>query len=249
MDIDEFFENVVDGYLLHDLKNMNEVMQKKGEPAGALGYPMLATTASAIELLGGILQTYEPYNDKPQSSKGYFRYYWEKYLVDVDGRYSGKIDIFWNLIRHGVAHTYFTKVGITVSKWNPYEHLLPTSSGLNVDCSTFYKDFLKTYKRVKKDLKDASYKEGVQNNINKLFGLSDIKSEPYREALYFDRRIPVSTLSGTIFDSGKSISQDLAKKIGEQSFCNSIRASGASLARPVDGDIKLIKTDDSFEET
>jgi hypothetical protein len=248
MDIDEFFKRVIDGYLLHDLKNMNEVKQKKGEPAGALGYPMLATTASAIELLGGILQTDKLYNDKITSSRVYFEYYWKKYLANVDSRYDDKIEIFWKLIRHGVAHTYFTKVGITVTKRKPSKHLLPTQSGLNVDCSTFYKDFLKTYNQAKKVLKDVQYKDKVQANINELFRLSSGKSEPYSRALYFGREMPDVSLSGTIFEPSKStytaIPPDIMKSLREQALSNTIRASGASIARPVD-DIKSIKTDNN----
>lgn len=241
MDIDDFFKKIIDGYLLHDLKNMNEVRQKSGEPAGALGYPMLATTVSAMELLGGILQTNELYNDTPHSSKGYFQHYWNTYLTTVDNRYSDKSDIFWILIRHGVAHTYFTKLGITVTKRKPSKHLLSTRSGLNVDCSVFYMDFLKAYEQVKRNLKDTVYRNKVQDNIKELFRLSNKKSSDYINALYGDGYILSTTMSGDIFEPAmqtqKSISYPLDKLLSSTN-----RASGASfIAGPVDNIEELSK--------
>jgi len=246
MDIKVFFSHIIDGYLFHDLKNMNEVKQKKGEPAGAVGYPMLATTASGMELLGSILQQSGTYKDDAASSFGYFKHFWTEYLVPIDARYKDKEIIFWKLIRHGVAHTYFTKVGITVTKRKPSKHLLATPSGLNVDCSTFYKDFLKAYKRlVREQLKNEAFANNVQLNINKLFELSGGKAKDFQEVI-FSREADFTPLSATISEQHTkstytAIPHDVLKSMREGIISNTARASGASLARPVEN-IQTIHT-------
>lgn len=245
MDINDFFTHIIDGYLLHDLKNMDTVKQKKGEPAGAIGYPMLATTASGIELLGSILQQSGSYKDDAASSSGYFKHFWTEYLVPVDVRYKDKDDIFWKLVRHGVAHTYFTKVGITVTKRKPSKHLLATPSGLNIDCSTFYKHFLKAYtKLVKKNLKNRKFADQVQINIDKLFELSGGKAENFSDVI-FSRESDFTPLSATKSEQNATtttvIPADVLKSMRNKISLNTAKASGASLAQPI-GNIEIIRT-------
>jgi len=178
MDRAEFFSRIIDGYLFCDLNNMSKLDQKKGENGGAAGYPMIATIIPAMELMGGLLQP-KPYTDK--EDRAYFKFYWEKYLSEIDGIYLGFDDIFYELIRHGTAHTFITKIGISVTKRQPNENLhIYQENGhimLNVDCTRLYKDFRKSYTLVKRKLRNKSLAKHVQNNIDLLLKQSREKSD------------------------------------------------------------------------
>ncbi|HUD07685.1 MAG TPA: hypothetical protein VMQ52_01255 [Candidatus Saccharimonadales bacterium] len=176
----EFFKQIVDEYLFLDLKNMVEIQQKAGEPAGAASYPILATCVSAMELLGGLLSS-EDYSDNQSKSKGYFEHYWNEYLIKVNPAYSRYLDLFWQLVRHGVAHTYIAKTAITVTKGKKDSHLVLYSDNtrFNIDCQVFYEDFLKSYNDQVKPLlvADNAFTKQVDKNIDLLLSGSEERSQ------------------------------------------------------------------------
>lgn len=175
MQLDTFTRDIIEGYLFLDLKNMSLVQQAEGEEAGALGYPMLSTVVSGMELLGGVLQTDALYSDSAINSARYFTHYWEKYLVKQSQSYAPYGDIFWKLVRHGVAHTYIAKAGITVTKGAPGYHLRHHGDGLfNIDCVQFYKDFHNSYLGpVRQQLNNPEFQKIVEANITQLFKESE----------------------------------------------------------------------------
>lgn len=79
MNIDDFFKQFVEGYLLGDLESMSEVVVKPGKTFGGVGYPMVATTLAGMELLGQLLM---PNTDPFDQNKGneYFLNYWNNYF-------------------------------------------------------------------------------------------------------------------------------------------------------------------------
>jgi hypothetical protein len=178
----QFFNHIIDGYLLHDLKNMAAVELGEGEDKGALGYPMLATIASGMELLGGLLQTDHIYHDVASNSAGYFAHYWDNYLSKKTEAYEPYRGTFWQLVRHGVAHTYIAKVGITVSKNLPEAHLITHARNrLNIDCNELYKDFVASYLELAKPKfeQDADFASRVQLNVDALLSGSETRSSQF----------------------------------------------------------------------
>jgi len=174
-----FFRHIIDEYLFLDLKNMVELQQKDGEAAGAASYPILATCVSAMELLGGLLFPGD-YSDSQTKSKEYFDYYWNNYLVKVNQEYRPYSEVFWRLVRHGVAHTYIAKAAITVTKGQRDAHLklYQGNTRFNIDCQVLYDDFLKSYSEQVKPLLEAdnAFTQQVDKNIELLLNGSEIRS-------------------------------------------------------------------------
>lgn len=174
MNRSDFFKHLIDGYLMLDLRNMSELEQKDDENGGGVGYPMLATCVSGMELLGGVL-----YNGKYNHHKDwdYFEHYWNEYLTKVDARYAPFAKLFWKLVRNGVAHTYMAKAAITVTKGQQDNHLIFHNGGaqFNIDCRQFYLDFLASYQQhVKPKLAaEGDFTVQVQKSIDILLQESD----------------------------------------------------------------------------
>jgi hypothetical protein len=174
--LNNFFEKIINGYLFLDLRNMSLIEEAPGETGGGLGYPMLATVVSGMELLGGILQTEKPYNDSSRNSQGYFNHFWFTYLVPYKKEYAEYNEIVWKLVRHGVAHTYIAKAAITVTKGNKTAHLLTHGTNqLNIDCKEFYEDFLGSYKKLvePKIFNDSAFSSLVATNIKTMLKESE----------------------------------------------------------------------------
>ena len=150
MDSKEFFEKIIDGYLFHDLASMVGDVDTTGE-GGGVGYPMLQTIASGIELFGAIISknTFDPSGGRANE---HHSNYW-KILSKVNSRYLIFQDLFRALIRNGVAHMYIPKGPIIVTKWNHTSHLYRdkvtrdgiTYDGYIVDVLSLHDDFKQSY--------------------------------------------------------------------------------------------------------
>jgi hypothetical protein len=148
MKLEEFFEKIIDGYLFLDLASMAEDTDNNGGRGGGVGYPMLQTIMSGIELLGAIISK----NYKANSSgEGYYSRYWIQVLSKYKPEYKIHRDLFRELIRHGIAHIYLPKGPIAVTKERYSSHLsLDHLRGIEkpvfiIDVLTFYEDFKKSY--------------------------------------------------------------------------------------------------------
>lgn len=146
MTIEEFLTKHIEGYLLCDLEKMAEIKLEPPETYGAVGYPMIATVLSGIELLGGILSINS--FDKNGGNE-YFDNYWKNYLSKSCSRYEVEnlAPLFRNLVRHGLAHTFLAKPGILVTKDASDTHLQIDTQRqeLSIDSVEFYRDFKKSY--------------------------------------------------------------------------------------------------------
>jgi hypothetical protein len=149
MKIKSFLKNNVEGYLFKDLKTMKNVKLRKNQKTGYLGYPIVMSVVSGIELLGGLMQknTFE----MRRHSAEYFKNYFENYFEISCPKYSGLSDIFLSLIRNGLAHTFLTKTGILITKGNPSGHLkvmkINNDYYLNIDAIEFLNDFKISYEK------------------------------------------------------------------------------------------------------
>src|SRR5689334_16115349 len=75
MNIADFLEQYVEGYLFEDLTSMEPIRAGQGKECGAVGYPMVAATLAGIELLGALTsaKTFDPI----RGGRQYFRSFWE----------------------------------------------------------------------------------------------------------------------------------------------------------------------------
>jgi len=169
MNIDDFLEVNVEGYLLNDLENMANYRICTSS-YGELGYPLIVSTIAGMELLGGLLSHNTFDKNKGDS---YFREYWKNYLGQ-NTRYRNRenfIDIVYQLVRHGIAHGFIVKPGILIVKNNPQKHLSyqieNTTKALIIDAVEFYKDFKDSYcNHVKSDI--SNLKQNMQNRLNEM---------------------------------------------------------------------------------
>lgn len=184
MNISEFLERIIDGYLFPDLQNMAGCKLEDGQTGGGVGYPMLATCASGMELLGGLLDPRD-YKDSVSRSREYFEHYWNKYLVRVRQEYSLYAKLFWTLVRNGVAHTYMAKAAIIVIKDAGSLHLYLSSPDAGqtktfiIDCLAFYEDFRTSYEKLVRPqlCGDDDFSRQVEKNINLMLVKSEEKCQ------------------------------------------------------------------------
>lgn len=185
MDYKAFFEKAIDRYLLHDLANMSEIYHKPGQDAGALGYAMLGTICSGMELMGAILRP-QKYRSSGHSERC-FRHYYRTYLAKYDTRYEPFETLFWQFIRNGIAHTYVLTPSISVTKQGADHHLKLWESGgkerFNIDCLQLYEDFRASYDDLVKTFLDKASDDElkqVQENIDTLIADEDVMKHVFK---------------------------------------------------------------------
>jgi hypothetical protein len=138
MDIRDFVNKFVDGYLFSDLATMKSAAPLTGND-GHLGYPILMTCAAGIELFGILVSTI-PFEPKP--SKNFLRY-WEEHLYPASPRREAGNAVY-QLVRHGIAHNFATKVAFEVTKGGPH-HLTTADEVTIIDACTLADDLRSSF--------------------------------------------------------------------------------------------------------
>jgi len=194
--IEQFFR-VLDGYLMGDLKNMIEI---PAAATGGLGYPIVHTILSGMELLGLILS-------EGKKDEKAFNEFWDKFFIIDNPNYVDSKNrlrkIFRCSIRHGTAHYFLVKFGITITKEKKNHLQRMDSKTLNIDLIDFFEDFKKTYSRIKETLisgKDSALINKFNKGYNKL--LRDLQGPRTEIELYIKENFPVgteSTLRGSAY--------------------------------------------------
>jgi len=120
MDLKCFLEKYVEGYLFGDLETMKTSVPSS-QKGGGVGYPLLASTFSGIELLGALVSkaTFNTYNGSI-----YFNDFWSNYLYSNDVAKANAGKYIYELARHGIAHTFLMKGDITITKNSTDPHLV-----------------------------------------------------------------------------------------------------------------------------
>lgn len=153
VEIEKFLKLFVEGYLFHDLRKMDEITLGHGEVYGKACYPMLASVAAGIELLGYLTsdeplatETTDPKRAEHQAND-HFTYYWANYLSKVNKRYKPFVELFRELVRNGLAHMFLAKPGVFVDKGlnSPIPHLATNGQVVFVNCTIFAADFVQSY--------------------------------------------------------------------------------------------------------
>lgn len=171
--IDDFIERFVTGYLFGDLERMSHVTVHPGEQYGGVGYPMVATTLSGMELLGGLLT---PANITFNSDSGNnnFLNYWDNYFARQNPAYTGLGRLFRQLMRNGVSHTFVAKPGIFVEKGtNRQMSIDSVNRAIYLDCNVFYREFRDSFNKLVQPIIDGTItvptsKSTMQTRLNQL---------------------------------------------------------------------------------
>jgi hypothetical protein len=145
MELDAFIDQWIEGYLLHDLQNMAKLPLDRSEaPCGGAGYPMLTTTVAGMELLGLLLMP--DGTSFSRNGRDHFANYWNSYFVPTRPLYLHLGDLFYKLIRHGIAHVFVAKNNVIVTKnRQPTLGIDRQRCELRIDCTGFYRDFEASY--------------------------------------------------------------------------------------------------------
>lgn len=149
---------------------MAAIKLEKGKIYGAVGYPMLMSISSGIELLGGLLSEK---NFSTRDDDEYFNVYWDSCLTAYKSLYTKEIcNVIRNLVRHGIAHTFLAKPDIYIKKGDPSVHFKYDRNGFWIDPVLFFEDFRRSYQEKFKPLINP---ETVQKRLNEMlqkYGLS-----------------------------------------------------------------------------
>ena len=167
MTIKQFLNKHVEGYLFKDLRTMNKIKLHRRRKMGGVGYPMVATILAGMELLGGLLQS-SRFNMSAAAGYSYFDNYWNNFFSRNEPKYSRFGNIFRQLIRNGIAHTFLTKTGIWITKDDAVNHLKMFTESRNnymiVDVQELFQDFVNSYERF---VRPIVYTAGFSSGISK----------------------------------------------------------------------------------
>lgn len=125
MDLDEYLNRFIEGYLFQDLKSMASIKLPEGSEYGAVGYPMVMTALSGIEMLGS-LTSRAPLDD----GKGSFGHFWKVYMYPGHQGRARLHEFVYQFVRNGIAHSFITKPMVVVTKHRDENHLTQDGDGV-----------------------------------------------------------------------------------------------------------------------
>ena len=144
MTFDAYLEQFIEGYLLEDLNSMAPISLAEVKRYGAVGYPMVMTVLSGVELLGVLTSraTFTPANGAAR-----FGEYWRNYMYPARPAAQRLDSLMYDFIRHGLAHLFMTKPMIRVTKYRDPGHLhrSPKSDVICVDALILADEFAEAY--------------------------------------------------------------------------------------------------------
>jgi hypothetical protein len=138
--LDDFLAHHIETYLFYDIR----FMERDDENGGGVGYPMLMTCCAGIEFLGALRS---PTRFQAHSTGyQYFADYWQSCLYPAPSPNNPFYQPVYQLIRHGIAHSFFTKGDIGVVRKQPNLHFTRNASGLMlVDAVQLGRDLIGSY--------------------------------------------------------------------------------------------------------
>ena len=141
-DLDYFLKKNVEGYLFEDIATLKRAKQTPGKTEGAVGYPLLVTTCTGIELLGALVS---PKKFIRKNGQAHFIRFWKEYLYPEKPRVSVGNAVY-QLARHGLAHVFVVKGNLVVVKDEPREHLVYSKTGgLRINAGQLADDLVEAY--------------------------------------------------------------------------------------------------------
>lgn len=172
MEINNFLEKFVEGYLFCDIENMLKNCNVNESGYGSCGYPVVMSILSGMELLGDLLSNKEI---KPRNGmgNGNFISFWDNYFCQRNPGY--KINnggsIVRILMRHGLVHRFLTLPGIMIVKNSTELHwtINPKEKHIWIDISEFFVDFKNTYVELIKNKPGDKFE--MQKRLNEIMDL------------------------------------------------------------------------------
>lgn len=179
MDIKDFLKQFVEGYLFHDLENLAKIELTVTQNSGALNYPMVLSILSGMELLGFILSTdNKPFSGDTNSGNKYFENYWKNYFSVQEPKYKPLGNVFRQLIRHGIAHTFLTKHGVYISKGlNNKIQINASEKKIYFDSIVFFREFVDSYNNLVRPIIDETGQDNKTSISKMQFKLKSMVEE------------------------------------------------------------------------
>jgi hypothetical protein len=160
--LDHLLHDYVDLYLMPDLATMAAApVPESGR--GGMRFPLAQTVMAGIELLGRL--------ELGKGKGAGFQCYWRRHLASVADVYAtpGLDDLFYQLVRHGIAHTTLAKgsdVRLVMHRIDL--HLRVWDGSLYVDCAQLAADFRLSYKQsFLPRLEDAFVRQAAEENAGR----------------------------------------------------------------------------------
>jgi hypothetical protein len=196
--IEDFLQEWVDGYLIGDLKTLEDVRLPAGQKYGAVGYPLVASVAAGIELLGALLcgQPFTPHNADRR-----FNYYWDTYLTKIDAVYAvlEQRKLVRKLCRDGIAHLFLAKPGVKISKDGAQPAIAIDSdrTSAKVDALSLARDFRRSYDELVRPLVFDPARRDRTTVSTMQTALTDILQQTENESQEIFKTAPSSALLTT----------------------------------------------------
>ena len=133
----DFLKQRVEGYLFADLGTMRESGPTDVSRPGHVGYPMVQSCCSGIELLGSLIAPERDFYD----GQADFVLYWNEFLYP--NLHIGAS--FYQLVRNGLDHLFLTRPGVDVTKHQPEKHLTVWRGRLQIDSTQLARDLSRSY--------------------------------------------------------------------------------------------------------
>jgi hypothetical protein len=166
MTLDEYLEQFIEGDLLEDLHSMAPVRLAEGKRYGAVGYPMVMTVLSGIEVLG-VLISRSRYNANNGAAR--FGEFWKQYMYCDRPAFQRLDSLMYDFIRHGLAHAFMTKPMVRVTKHRDSAHLCRTCDHvLCVDALTLADDFEIAYQQRLRPIVVREFKDNMERRFHEL---------------------------------------------------------------------------------
>jgi hypothetical protein len=175
-DLPGFLKHNIEGYLFSDIRKL----QVSSPRADGVGYPLLMTVFSGIEFLGALLS--------PNTKAKAFDFYWRTHLYPSSPARASFGDPLYNLVRHGIAHSFLMKGHLGVQQRTPESHLHqdPTERFI-IDAAELGDDFICSYKQTVRPLLDdpahSRMRKDMEARLDKIEDHDKRAFEKYRSIL------------------------------------------------------------------
>lgn len=136
MTLDEYLGQFIELYLLQDLAAMARIKPQ-------VGYPMVMTVVSGIEVLGALTST-ATFSIKENGATR-FGEYWKNYMYADRRSFHELGSVVYTWIRHPLAHSFMTKPMIVVTKDGAGCSLFRLDDRVVVDALSLAEDFAAAY--------------------------------------------------------------------------------------------------------
>ncbi|HVY72695.1 MAG TPA: hypothetical protein VG984_01425 [Candidatus Paceibacterota bacterium] len=183
MTVDAYLKEYIEGYLFKDIEGIQKGIPMPLPPGefGTAAYPILMSCLAGMEMLGYLLmRDGKGFEIKPRVGETRFLNYWDNYFSKQNTVYTGLGEIFYVLLRHGLAHAFLSKHGIWVTRGTREDTKVNTRSrSISLDADVFFEEFKRSYF----DLAKPVILTGSQAQLDDFLAKSQTQSDKEFEEL------------------------------------------------------------------